>query len=480
MNKISSNTLASIIFLLLMTTLVACGNPQSSEKTDPVLNSSETAPSANENTQAAEKMASEAGQKSGFSYMDSVVWAVNVGGAKFNGVDGHVYAADEASIGGQAGVINTTIKGTQDVGIYQSYRSGDIKLNKSLPNGQYDVIFKFAEPLDVQTGERVFDILAEGEPVVKHLDVRQARDGNARAALARAVTNVEVVDGELNIAFKASAGEPFISAFIVRKKFDHTRPWKLVWSDEFDYAGKPDPEKWTHDIWPAKKVNRELQTYTDRLKNVRVEDGKLILEAYKEKYNNADYTSGRIHTADKGDLLYGKIDIRAKLPPGQGTWPAIWMLPSTPFKYATNCEAGEDWQGAHIDACDAWPNSGEIDIMEHVGYDMNNVHGTVHNRAYYWVNGEQRKGSVNSVNAESEFHVYSIEWTPEKITILFDNVPYFFYMNEGEGWKAWPYDHPYHLILNVAVGGDWGLAGGPIDDSVFPVRMEVDYVRMYQ
>jgi beta-glucanase (GH16 family) len=170
--------------------------------------------------------------------------------------------------------------------------------------------------------------------------------------------------------------------------------------------------------------------------------------------------------------------VRAKLPRGQGTWAAIWMLPSDPYRYSTTCEPGEDWQGS--DTCDAWPNSGEIDIMEHVGYQMGHVHGTVHNEAYYWVKWEQRKGRILIDDVADAFHVYALEWTPERIDIFVDDSHYFTYVNDGTGWNAWPYDHPYNLILNVAVGGAWGRTGGPIDDSIFPQRMLVDYVRVYQ
>jgi beta-glucanase (GH16 family) len=224
-------------------------------------------------------------------------------------------------------------------------------------------------------------------------------------------------------------------------------------------------------------VNDEDQTYTDRAKNARIENGLLIIEAHQEQFNDAQYTSARLNSLNKGDFLYGKAEVRAKIPAGQGTWSAIWMLPSEPFKYATTCQEGEDWQGNST--CDAWPNSGEIDIMEHVGYDMNRIHGTVHNKAYYWKNWEQRKASIEGVNVDQEFHVYSVEWTPEDITVYFNEIPYFYYKNEKSDWRAWPFDHPYHIILNLAIGGAWGRSGGPIDNSIFPVRMEVDYVRVF-
>ena len=211
---------------------------------------------------------------------------------------------------------------------------------------------------------------------------------------------------------------------------------------------------------------------------MRVANGLLLIEAHKESYGKAKYTSGRIHSLGKGDFLYGRAEVRAKLAAGQGSWSAIWMLPSDPFKYSTTCAQGADWQGSS--ECDAWPNSGEIDIMEHVGYDMNIVHGTVHTKDYYWVNGKQRKASVDAKDVAEAFHVYAIEWTPNRIDIFFDGTRYYTYMKDSDRWQSWPFDHPYHLILNLAVGGDWGRAGGPIDDRIFPAKMEVDYVRVYK
>jgi beta-glucanase (GH16 family) len=180
----------------------------------------------------------------------------------------------------------------------------------------------------------------------------------------------------------------------------------------------------------------------------------------------------------KGDVHYGRIEARARLPVGKGSWAAIWMLPSDPFRYASNCVTGDAWQG--VDSCDAWPNSGEIDIMEHVGYEAGHIHGTVHNRAYYWRNWQQRKGRILVEGVGEDFHVYALEWTPERIDIFVDDVRYFTYMNEGAGWRGWPYDHPFHLVLNLAIGGAWGRAGGGIDDRAFPQRMEVDYVRVFR
>lgn len=411
----------------------------------------------------------------GIQYGDTLVWAVNIGGDAFVGLDGVAYRAEEGVRGGTVGQTDTTL-GSQDGLLYQSYRAGDFAVSTPVADGRYDVTFHFAEPEDRPIGSRVFLVRAEGELVIDSLDVRGARDGKHWSALTRTATDVEVSDGSLDLTFDAVVGEPILNAVVVRQRVDDPRDWTLVWEDTFDVDGAPDSTRWSPNIWPARKVNDEDQAYTDRPRNVRVEDGHLILEAHREDYDDASYTSGRIHTEGKGDILYGRVEVRAKLPAGVGTWPAIWMLPSDPYRYATTCAAPDEWQGSPT--CDAWPNSGEIDIMEHVGYDLNNVHGTVHNKAYYWINWEQRKGSVETVDATEAFHVYALEWSPERIDVFFDGTRYFTYVNEGTGWRAWPYDHPYNLILNVAVGGYWGRAGGPIDDSVFPVRMEVDYVRV--
>ena len=403
-------------------------------------------------------------------------WAVNIGGPAYKGVDGMPYEAESAVHGGEPGRIEA-IKGSQDAELYGTYRSGDVRIARPLENGTYDITFHFAEPDEVEAGERVFDAFAEDERVIDDVDVMLFRDGKVRSALSVTVPGVSVSDGELNVHFDASAGEPVLSALVVRSRQEPSPEWELVWRDEFD-GDELDAAKWSPNIWPARKVNDEDQAYTGREKNLRVEDGMLVIEAHREDYEGASYTSGRVHSAGKGDFLYGRFEVRAKLPSGQGTWPAIWMLPSDPYRYSTSCEEGEDWQGSA--SCDAWPNSGEIDIMEHVGYQMNHVHGTVHNEAYYWIKWEQRKGRILLDGVEEDFHVYSLEWSPERIAICVDAAHYVTYLTEGTGWNAWPYDPAFHLLLNIAVGGFWGRAGGPIDDTIFPQRMLVDYVRVYR
>ena len=404
-----------------------------------------------------------------------LVWAINVGGPAYDGIDGTRYDAEASVTGGETGRMET-VKGSQDPVLYTTYRVGDIRVDHPIADGTYDITFHFAEPEQIGPGGRLLDAFAEGRRVIEDLDVMSYRDGKVESALTVTAPNVVVTDGELNVAFEASAREPVLSALVVRGKSRPEPPWELVWSDEFD-GDALDDTKWNINVWPPRKVNDEDQAYTARAENLRLEDGMLVIEAHKEEYQEAKYTSGRVHSSGKGDFQYGRFEVRAQLPRGQGTWPAIWMLPSDPFAYATTCGEG-NWQGNPD--CDAWPNSGEIDIMEHVGYQMNHVHGTVHTKAYYWLVWEQRKGRILLDDVADAFHVYAVEWTPDRIDAFVDDTLYFTYMNEHKGWKEWPFDKPFHMIMNIAIGGAWGRAGGPIDDTIFPQQMLVDYVRVYR
>lgn len=235
---------------------------------------------------------------------------------------------------------------------------------------------------------------------------------------------------------------------------------KLVWQDEFNYTGLPDSTKWNYDVGGHGWGNSELQYYTARQpKNARVENGLLIIEAHKEPMGNNAYTSARLITKGKGDWTYGRIEVRAKLPSGLGTWPAIWMLGSTPKL--------------------KWPDDGEIDIMEHVGYDHGVIHASTHSKKYYHSIGTQRTAQIRIPSCSDSFHVYTLEWTPERITMLVDDQAYFTSDNDHTGNDAWPFNKPFHLLLNLAVGGSWGGAKG-VDENIYPKRMLVDYVRVYQ
>ena len=241
------------------------------------------------------------------------------------------------------------------------------------------------------------------------------------------------------------------------------RDWRFAatpaWADEFDYVGKPDPAKWGYDLGGGGWGNNELQYYTDRIDNASVDDGVLTITAREESFGERGYTSARLVSKGKGDFRYGRFEARAKLPSGRGTWPAIWMLP-TDWKYGD------------------WPRSGEIDIMEHVGFDPGRVHISVHTQAYNHVAGTQKTATRMVEGAMDGFHRYRVDWTPEAIRGYIDDVPMFEFRNEGTGPDAWPFDQRFHWLLNIAVGGNWGGQKG-IDEAVFPARMQVDYVRVY-
>jgi beta-glucanase (GH16 family) len=239
--------------------------------------------------------------------------------------------------------------------------------------------------------------------------------------------------------------------------------YDLVWSDEFDYEGLPDETKWSYDVGGHGWGNNEYQFYTEG-KNAYVKDGNLIIEARKESCEGKDYTSARLVTRGKGDWLYGKIEVRAKLPLGIGSWPAIWTLPT-------------DW------AYGDWPTSGEIDIMEHVGFDLNMVHASVHTESYNHCENTQKTALKYIDGVCDEFHVYAIEWLPDKIMAYYDGELIFTFeptiYDENPTYKEWPFDKRMYLILNNAVGGNWGAMKG-FDENAFPQHMLVDYVRVYQ
>jgi beta-glucanase (GH16 family) len=250
-------------------------------------------------------------------------------------------------------------------------------------------------------------------------------------------------------------------------------PWKLVWSDEFEQPGPPDPKRWTNEVGFVR--NREAQYYTaGRPENARVENGRLILQARKERFPNArsaagsadgrrrefaDYTSASLTTRGLVDWRYGRIEVRAKLPTGRGVWPAIWML------------------GTNISSA-GWPRCGEIDIMEYVGFDPSLVHANIHTTKYNHVKNTGKGGKLRL--EAPDFHVYALEWRPDRLDFFVDDRKYFTYAKEaGAGEDAWPFDHPHYLILNLAIGGSWGGQQG-IDDTIFPQRFEIDFVRVYE
>ena len=243
--------------------------------------------------------------------------------------------------------------------------------------------------------------------------------------------------------------------------------FRLVFHDEFDGEGLPDPTYWDYE--PGYVRNGELQYYTTaRIENCNIHDGKLHIIARKETdYTAPDgttptYTSASIHTQNKVKFTYGRVDVRAKLPAIKGTWPAIWMMPND----------------SHYGM---WPRSGEIDIMEHVGYDPNKVHFTAHTYQHNSTNGNKHNLSKILLNPTpyEDFHIYSLEWTENKLTWLVDGKRAYTMVRSTPTWLDWPFDKDFYLILNLAWGGGWGGQQG-IEPEKLPQTYEIDYVRIFQ
>ena len=248
------------------------------------------------------------------------------------------------------------------------------------------------------------------------------------------------------------------------------KDYGLVWADEFDRPGLPDPAKWTYDTEFNRRgwFNNEKQYYSaERLENSRVEGGNLIIEARADAaaiagradYGRQQYSSARLMTRGLGYWRYGAVEVRAKLPCGVGTWPGIWMLPN--------------------DVHAIWPDGGEIDIMEHVGADPGKIHFSTHTKAENFKAHTENTAMASVKDVCTAMHRYQLRWTPNLIVMGVDDRRVFALKKAGPSHDRWPFDAPFYLLLNIAVGGDWGGIKG-ISPAAFPARMEVDYVRVYQ
>jgi len=238
---------------------------------------------------------------------------------------------------------------------------------------------------------------------------------------------------------------------------------KLVWAEEFNADGLPDSTKWSYEKGYVR--NKELQFYTTaRIENAQVKNGQLHITALKDsfKINRKVYhiSSASITTKGRKQWTYGRIEVRAKMPSSLGTWPAVWTL------------------GSNMDKV-GWPMCGEIDILEHVGYMPDTLHFNVHTKKYNHTKGTNKGERIFYKAPYSEFHVYAIEWFPDRIDWYFDNQKVFTYQNEKTGAEAWPFDEPQYLLLNLAFGGAWGGSRG-VDLTTLPQTFLIDYVRVYQ
>ena len=236
--------------------------------------------------------------------------------------------------------------------------------------------------------------------------------------------------------------------------------WKLVWEDNFDKPGLPDEKIWSYEVGYIR--NKEEQYYTEKRKeNARIENGNLIIEARNDNWGNHKITSASIHTYGKKSILYGRIEVCAKLPTGRGTWPAIWMLGNS-----------------HKEGM-RWPACGEVDIMENVGYEPDIIHANVHTKAYNHVMKTNKGNKITIEKPYDDFHVYAVEWFEDHMDFYVDDNLYFTYQNENTGNDVWPFDKPHYLILNLAIGGSWGGQKG-VDESIFPQKYYIDYVKVYK
>ncbi|HEV8692473.1 MAG TPA: glycoside hydrolase family 16 protein [Ideonella sp.] len=238
--------------------------------------------------------------------------------------------------------------------------------------------------------------------------------------------------------------------------------YRLVWADEFDVDGLPDPRRWAYgtEMNKAGWHNRELQYYAGpRAENAVVKGGRLVITARKEDlssmpdWGGQHYSSTRLLTRGKAEWTYGFVEVRAKMPCGRGTWPAIWMLGS----------------GGR------WPEDGELDILEHMGQDPTRVFSTVHTAPGHGAHGVG--GAQRIADACSAFHDYQMLWTKDELAFGVDGFMHLRYPRLAVGPRGWPFDAPQYLLLNIAIGGD---LGGPVDDTIFPVSLEVEHVRVYQ
>jgi beta-glucanase (GH16 family) len=258
----------------------------------------------------------------------------------------------------------------------------------------------------------------------------------------------------------APAGSPTAPPVQVTPNSD----WKLVWADEFNGpdGSQPDPAKWSYNTGAGGWGNGELQFYTDRVDNAYIEKGSLVIQVKKESYQGMDYTSARLVTRERGDWTYGRVEVRARLPQSQAIWPAIWMLP-TDVVYG------------------AWPESGEIDIMELIGQQPGQVYGTLHYGSPHISQGTSYS-LADGTSFNDDYHIFTVEWEPTEMRWYVDDNLYFsishWFTSSNDAKFPAPFDQRFYLLLNIAVGGSW--PGYPDENTVLPQKMYVDYVHVYQ
>lgn len=339
---------------------------------------------------------------------------------------------------------NTTVAMGQEHGtVLQAKVNGDI-FSSTLNTANWTAL-NLPQGVSIDSVHRVNDSIAT-----------ITLSGNSPANYSRTVLQLQIDSAELQ--------NPNTAIYLAKGNvvFEGNPAWTMIYQDEFNTDGLPDRSKWTVDPRPKGWINGEQQVYTDTTHdNIRVENGKLIIKGKKDFPNgnsNEPWSSGRMISQGKMDFLYGKVEVLAKLPRARGSWPAIWLMPTT-------------------SAYGGWPRSGEIDIMEHVGNNYGNVLSTVHTQNNNWMNGGHLSGSRSIPDAADNYHLYAVEWSPDSLRFSYDSIHVYTYANPQTDWKDWPFDQKFHIILNVAIGGGMG---GSIFEADWPDSMMVDYVRVYQ
>jgi Glycosyl hydrolases family 16/Malectin domain len=377
---------------------------------------------------------------------------------------GHRWLPDTGHVGGRQGITRTPIEGTSSPAIYQRERSGMRAYAIPVPaQGTYAVNLYLAETRFSSPGQRVFDVAAEGAVKVSGVDIVKAAGRNHAHHV---IFTVAVTDGRLDLGFTNRVGQAKVGGIEVAFLRRSVAPERLVWSDEFSGAERSpvDRRRWRHETGGAWGEG-ELQAYTSRTANAYHDGGgHLVISARAERFRGADsitrdYTSARVSTKGRYSFRYGRFEARLQTPVGRGLWPAFWAL-------------GDD-----IDRS-GWPACGEIDVMENLGQEPTKASGTIHGprgRDDY----EPGRTVVHSAPLSQGFHTYGVQWLPGSIQFFFDGRPYgSVTAADLPAGSRWVFDHPFYLILNVAVGGRW--AGSPDASTDFPQLLRVDHVRVYQ
>ena len=381
---------------------------------------------------------------------------------------GRRWLGDTGHVGGRSTATTTRIEGTSSQAIYQHERAGMHAYIIPVPAAAtYAINLHLAETRFSSRGQRVFDVSAEGVVKASNVDIIAAVGRNHAYHV---IFTTPVTDGQLDLGFISKAGPAKVNGIEVAFLRPSTAERRLVWSDEFN--GPPnspvDRRSWRHETGGAWGEG-ELQAYTSRTAN-SYHDGRghLVIAARDERFRGTDsiardYTSARISTKGKFSFQYGMVEARLQLPTGQGMWPAFWAL------------------GTDIDRS-GWPDCGEIDVMENLGHEPRRSTGTIHGPQGTGdgaTDYEPGRSVVHTAPLAQEFHTYGVLWLPGSIQFYFDGHPYWSITSADLApGSRWVFDHPFYLILNLAIGGRW--AGSPDDSTTFPQELRVDYVKVYQ